>query len=156
MILPTFWSCWRVGPLSSRIHCYVPKTGFTACREMKWDHLSHTWFTIWVFTPCVGRCLCVWATSCSRKSTGWLWSWGMHVPHGPCIWHWHRSVHRRHHTLLTAPGKHAGKNTHRFKVKKSRNILRCKMTETRTQRNSWKLNQICELKPPHSPHRHTC
>lgn len=46
--------------LSRRIHCYVPKTGFTAYREKELDYFSCTWYSVCscVCTACVSVCIC--------------------------------------------------------------------------------------------------
>lgn len=42
--------------LSRRIHCYVPKTGFTTYMEMKKDHFSGSSYSLCVLT--VPACVC--------------------------------------------------------------------------------------------------
>lgn len=99
--------------LSRRIHCYVPKTGFTAYMKIKLgSFLAST--SLFMCFHCLHAC----TINYNLDRTWRLWSWGMHVPHGPCIWHWHRPVHRRHHTLLTAPGT----NKAMLNMEKKRNL----------------------------------
>lgn len=42
--------------LSRRIHCYVPKTGFTTYMQMKKDHISGSSYSLCVLT--VPACVC--------------------------------------------------------------------------------------------------